>query len=400
MDINKYLEEALNLATQTYKNWNYPIWALLIVNGEIAITWENKVVTEKNHSYHAEIDIINKSWIYRWKNNKKIIFVTLEPCNNCAKALVEFWIDEVYYILEDPSWWGKNILNLAWIKTTQIKYKYEEYLDLLIDFMQKHWWYNEALAQYISIKNNWENLYQKHLDKIINDNFINISKDFPNYNTRKIVYNNTINYLKSALLRTPEDKHQIVFDWYIADTNRIIKYCVDNFVKKDFKNLEIDFIKNLHKNLFPTWFIQKARDINGNEFVQMIPWEYRKINLYSKTNPNQNIYLDFSKIEVWFEKIVWDFNNSKFELWDILLFMANFSRVHPFWDGNGRTIDILTDLLLEKNWFSPYNFWALKLNDEIWFYKVLDQVYETKDTKYMYEFIEKINFENLKKTIR
>ncbi len=39
--------------------------------------------------------------------------------------------------------------------------------------------------------------------------------------------------------------------------------------------------------------------------------------------------------------------------------------------------------------FSPLYLWELKQKDEIWFYKVLDKVYESRDVKYMYEFIEK-----------
>lgn len=387
--IEQNLENALNLAKKTYKNWNYPIWSFLIVDENIIIEWQNKVITEKNHSLHAEIDTINKWQLYKWKNHKKILFVTLEPCNNCAKALVEFGVDEVYYILEDPSWWWKNILNLAWIKTEQIRYKYDEYLDLIIEFMQKHWWYNEALTQYISIKQNWENTYQKQLNKIIEDNFINISENLPDYNIRKIVYNNTLSYLKNALLRTPEDKHQLIFNWYAWDMNRIIKYCALNFVNIDSKKIEIDFIKWLHKNLFPNWFIQKSRDINWKEFIQMIPWEYRNIDLKSKTNPNKSLYLKWQDVENWLKDIVWKFNNSDFQIDKVLLFLADFFIVHPFWDWNWRVAYILTDLLCLKNWFKPFYFWELKQNDEVWFYKILDNVYETRNIKHFYEFIER-----------
>lgn len=389
MNINQFLDEALKLAKITYKNWNYPIWALLIVNNEIVWFWENKVFSEKNHSYHAEIDLINKSKKYKNIKWEKILIVTMEPCNNCAKALVEFWVDEVYYIVEDPSWWGKNILNLAWIKTQQIKYKYEEYLDLIIEFMKKHWWYNEVLSQYISIKQNGENLYQKELNNFLQTHFINISQDIRDYNIRKIVYNNTLHYLKTALLKTSKEKHQIVLNWYVYDTNKIIKYCEDNFINNYDNKLKIDFIKWLHKNLFPEWFIAKNIDVNWKEFVQMIPWEYRNINLHSKTNENKNIYSKWQNVENLLEKIVDNYNKSQKQESDILLFLTDFSRVHPFGDGNWRTIDILVDLLLLKNWFFPLYLWELKQKDEIWFYKVLDRVYESRDVKYFYEFLER-----------
>ncbi len=226
------------------------------------------------------------------------------------------------------------------------------------------------------------------LNKFIQDNFINISKEFPDYKSKKIVYNNTLDYLRNAFLRTAQDKHQLVLNWYLSDTNRLIKYVEENFIYKDAGNLGIDFIKWLHKNLFPEWFIAKNKDTNWREFIQMIPGEFRKINLISKTNPNQNIYSKYQNIENSFKIIIQNFNKSDKRIDDILLFASDFSRVHPFWDWNGRTLDILTDLLLLKNWFNPLYLWDLKTKDELWFYKILDEVYETRDVKLFYDFIE------------
>ncbi len=193
-------------------------------------------------------------------------------------------------------------------------------------------------------------------DKLIQDNFINISKELVDYEIKKIVYHNTLHYLKTAFYRAPQEKHQLILNGYVTDTNRIIQYLQKYFLDKSFKKLEVDFIKNLHKNLFPTWFIQKARDINGNEFVQMVPWEYRKINLYSKTNENKNIYIPFQQVtKTLFDRIE-KLNNSFFSLDDILLFLADFFIVHPFWDGNGRLAYILTDFLLIKKCFLHYIF--------------------------------------------
>lgn len=231
-------------------------------------------------------------------------------------------------------------------------------------------------------------IYQKQLDLFIEENFINISKELSNYKIKKIVYNNTLHYLRNAFLRTSQDKHQLVLNWYVADTNKLIKYIEENFTCKDVKKLEIDFIKWLHKNLFPEWFITKNKDINWKEFIQMIPWEFRKINLQSKTNPNKNIYLKFSDITIWIEKIINIFNDSRKELSDILLFLADFFIVHPFGDWNWRVAYILTDLLLLKNWFNPLYLWELKQKNELQFYNILDKVYETRDTKLFYDFIE------------
>ncbi|EKD65785.1 MAG: tRNA-adenosine deaminase [uncultured bacterium (gcode 4)] len=388
-EIEQYLQKSINLALETYNSWNYPIWAVLIVDDSTEILWQNRVVTDNNHTLHAEIDIINKWQNYIWKQCKKVLFVTMEPCNNCAKALVDFWVDEVYYILEDPSWWGRKIMEQAGIKVEQVKHEYEQYLYLVIGFMQKHWWYNEVLNQYISIKENWENTYQRKLDIKISENFINIRPELSDYDVRKIVYNNTLSYLKNALLRTPEDKHQLIFNWYNSDTEKVINFCQKKIISNPFFKLSDTIIKELHKNLYPNWFIQKARDINWRDFISMVPGEYRNIELISKTNPNKNVYFKHHKVEKWIQEIVLNFNDSKKGISDILLFLTDFSVVHPFWDWNGRTIDILTDLLLLKNWFSPLYLWDIKRNDEIGFYKILDSVHKTRDIWEILEFVER-----------
>lgn len=277
----------------------------------------------------------------------------------------------------------------AGIKVEQVKHEYEQYLYLVIGFMQKHWWYNEVLNQYISIKENWENTYQRKLDIKISENFINIRPELSDYDVRKIVYNNTLSYLKNALLRTPEDKHQLIFNWYNSDTEKVINFCQKKIISNPFFKLSDTIIKELHKNLYPNWFIQKARDINWRDFISMVPGEYRNIELISKTNPNKNVYFKHHKVEKWIQEIVLNFNDSKKGISDILLFLTDFSVVHPFWDWNGRTIDILTDLLLLKNWFSPLYLWDIKRNDEIGFYKILDSVHKTRDIWEILEFVER-----------
>lgn len=80
------------------------------MNDTLEVSGQNKVVTTGNHNFHAEIDILQKARDFQKTKDRKTLFVTLEPCNNCAKALVDYGIDEVCYVLEDPAWGGKNIL--------------------------------------------------------------------------------------------------------------------------------------------------------------------------------------------------------------------------------------------------------------------------------------------------
>lgn len=108
--------------------------------------------------------------------------------------------------------------------------------------MQKHGKYAEVLSQYLSIKESGRNAYRERLEKTIFDTFINISKDLTDYKVRKIVYSNTLTYLKNALLRTPEDKHHFVFAGYSADMDRITVFC-QKYIENPDTQLTEEFIQ-------------------------------------------------------------------------------------------------------------------------------------------------------------
>ena len=89
-------------------------------------------------------------------------------------------------------------------------------------------------------------------------------------------------------------------------------------------------------------------------------------------------------------KIVQDYNNRGADiLGSIFYLLADFFIVHPFGDGNGRVAYILMDLLLLGNGLRTLYLGQKKGNDTVGFYKILDEVHETRDLKSLYEFIEK-----------
>ncbi len=229
--------------------------------------------------------------------------------------------------------------------------------------------------------------YFQEIQKLLDTHFIHFSSDTKYYQVKKIIYHNTLHYLKQAFLKNSKEKHQLILDGYVYDTNRLIQYVQEKYIDTKEKKISVDFLCHLHKNLFPKDYIAKQKDENGQEFIRMIPWEYRKINLYSKTNTNKNIYTHYENIEKEIEKALSILNNSSFQKEDILLFMSDFSRIHPFGDGNGRTLDILIDLVLLESGFLPYYFWERKQKNEMWFYHILDRVYETRNVEYFYEFL-------------
>ena len=388
-DKNLYLEKSIQLAKTAYQNWDFPVGWVLLIDDKNEVCWQNKVVSKNNPILHAEIDIIIKSWIYKNSQNKKI-FVSMEPCERCAKALVEYWIDEVYYILEDPSWWWKKILESNWIKVFQIKHNYEQYLDLFIDFLNKSKRFAELLPHYLSIKKNKINCFNDSINNDIKNRFqITDSNDSTYSKIKEIIFNNTELYLKNALLRNSKDMHNSIIKWYDADQNRIADYCFNEFINKKDDALNEDLIKWLHKNLYPEGFFQKFKDEEWIERVWMMPWEYREIVLISNDNQNNDIYLKPDRIKDWMRQLLENYNNNSIIKEAIIYLLVDFFIIHPFWDGNGRVAYILADLLFLKNKLEPLYLWKIKENDKKGFYKILDEIYATRRLHSFYDFIEK-----------
>lgn len=99
ININYFMSEAIKLAELAYKNDEVPVGAVIVYDGKIIGRGFNKVIADHSVVSHAEINAIKEASSniqnYRLKNCK--IFVTLEPCHMCAKAIVDARIETVYF---------------------------------------------------------------------------------------------------------------------------------------------------------------------------------------------------------------------------------------------------------------------------------------------------------------
>tara|TARA_X000000368_G_C23039656_1_gene716296 strand:- start:854 stop:1312 length:459 start_codon:yes stop_codon:yes gene_type:complete len=101
MNINFFMNEAINEAYKAIVKEEVPIGAVLVDNTNLNIikTSHNYVNSYKNATMHAEMVVINESCKMRktkfLKNTS--LFVTLEPCAMCAAAISEARIDRVYF---------------------------------------------------------------------------------------------------------------------------------------------------------------------------------------------------------------------------------------------------------------------------------------------------------------
>ena len=93
----KYMKEALKQAKKAYALGEVPIGCVIVHEGQIIGRGYNRRNTDKNTLAHAEITAINKASkkIVDWRLEECTLYVTLEPCQMCAGAIVQARIPEV-----------------------------------------------------------------------------------------------------------------------------------------------------------------------------------------------------------------------------------------------------------------------------------------------------------------
>ena len=93
----KYMKEALKQAKKAYALGEVPIGCVIVHEGKIIGRGYNRRNTDKNTLAHAEITAINKASkvIGDWRLEECTLYVTLEPCQMRAGAIVQARIPEV-----------------------------------------------------------------------------------------------------------------------------------------------------------------------------------------------------------------------------------------------------------------------------------------------------------------
>ena len=118
-DINiiheKYMKAAIKQAKKAYDLGEVPIGCVIVHEGKIIGRGYNRRNTDKNTLAHAEITAINKASkkIGDWRLEECTLYVTLEPCQMCAGAIVQARVTEVVMGCMNPkAGCGGSILNI------------------------------------------------------------------------------------------------------------------------------------------------------------------------------------------------------------------------------------------------------------------------------------------------
>lgn len=96
-DDEKYMKEALKLARKAAKIDEVPIGCVIVFDGKIIAKGYNRRNTDKSTLAHAEIMAIKKASkvIGDWRLEDCTMYITLEPCQMCAGAIVQARIPKV-----------------------------------------------------------------------------------------------------------------------------------------------------------------------------------------------------------------------------------------------------------------------------------------------------------------
>ena len=111
----RFMKAALAQARKAYALDEVPIGCVIVYEGKIIARGYNRRNTDKNTTSHAEINAIRKASkrLGDWRLEGCTIYITLEPCQMCAGAIVQARIPRaVIGSMNAKAGCGGSILNL------------------------------------------------------------------------------------------------------------------------------------------------------------------------------------------------------------------------------------------------------------------------------------------------
>ena len=103
-DDSSFMGLAIQEAQKAFTNNEVPVGAIIVQQNKIIGKGRNRVIENQNVSSHAEIEaIIDASKnVKNYRLNKSTIYISLEPCHMCVKAIIDARIDEIVFAAPEP----------------------------------------------------------------------------------------------------------------------------------------------------------------------------------------------------------------------------------------------------------------------------------------------------------
>ena len=115
----KYMKAAIREARKAYKLDEVPIGCVIVQQGKIIARGYNRRNTDKNTLAHAEMSAIKKASKKTgdWRLEDCTMYVTLEPCQMCAGAIVQSRLGKVVIGSMNPkAGCAGSVINLLQMK--------------------------------------------------------------------------------------------------------------------------------------------------------------------------------------------------------------------------------------------------------------------------------------------
>ena len=103
-DDSSFMGLAIQEAEKAFTNNEVPVGAIIVQQNKIIGKGRNRVIKNQNVSSHAEIEAIIEASknVKNYRLNKSTIYISLEPCHMCVKAIVDARIDKIVFAAPEP----------------------------------------------------------------------------------------------------------------------------------------------------------------------------------------------------------------------------------------------------------------------------------------------------------
>jgi tRNA(adenine34) deaminase len=104
MTDSDFMQAALAQARLAAEGGEVPIGAVVVREGAIVATGQNRVLRDLDPTAHAEIVALRAAGaaIGNYRLNGCTLYVTLEPCSMCAGAMIHARLDRLVFATADP----------------------------------------------------------------------------------------------------------------------------------------------------------------------------------------------------------------------------------------------------------------------------------------------------------